>query len=284
MGRLLTLLAGLIAISPACAQGKLDQVREEVNRSRDSDRRSSDNNDSSSTTCDEDTDSEVRDSFGEIFGMVALTPWTFPHAAIDPGFKVESRFTTYPYFNPDSGDIVLNRPEQHEIFYDTPATWYSVRASAEFGTDFDNLHRTGLRLFVDTDTRVGLKTDWDYYFERLPCGCWDSLWIGDVTATFRFVQHEAIQMHTGAGGRFLLDNGGNRAGFNLLYGFDAFPVQPLHVFGSVEGGTLGSATVWRLHGGAGVNWTHGELFLGYDYLRIGNATLQGPFVGVRLWF
>jgi len=39
-----------------------------------------------------------------------------------------------------------------------------------------------------------------------------------------------------------------------------------------------------LTGGAGVNWTHAELFAGYDYLNIGGVALQGLFVGLRLWF
>jgi hypothetical protein len=27
-----------------------------------------------------------------------------------------------------------------------------------------------------------------------------------------------------------------------------------------------------------------ELLGGYDFLRLGSADLQGPFLGVRLWF
>jgi hypothetical protein len=184
--------------------------------------------------------------------------------------------------------MLLNRPdvplEDRPFYRDSIAQWYSVRGSVEYGSDFDGLTRSGFRLFLDTDTRFGVKTDWDYYLERLPCGCRDDLWIGDITATFRFVQHEFIQMHTGLGARFLIDHGRDRGGINFLYGFDAFPVKPLHVFASFEAGNLGNATLIRLHGGVGVNWTHGELFVGYDYLRIGSAALQGPFVGLRLWF
>jgi hypothetical protein len=71
---------------------------------------------------------------------------------------------------------------------------------------------------------------------------------------------------------------------NFYSGFEFFARQPVHVFGSLEGGTLGSAGVYRLRGGAGWHWSRGELFGGYDYFYIGGVRLQGPFVGVRLWF
>lgn len=105
-----------------------------------------------------------------------------------------------------------------------------------------------------------------------------------MTATYRFVQNEWFVMHTGLGARFLVDHGHDRGGFNFLYGFDVFPAKPVHLFGDFDGGTLGHAGVVRLRGGVGVNWTHFELFAGYDFLRIGRVNLQGPMAGLRLWF
>jgi hypothetical protein len=105
-----------------------------------------------------------------------------------------------------------------------------------------------------------------------------------VTVTYRFVQHEHVLMHTGAGARWMFDHGRERAGVNLLYGLDVFPIEPVHLFASLEGGTLGNASLWRARAGVGVTWAHAELFAGYDCLRIGSVSLQGPFVGLRLWF
>ena len=153
------------------------------------------------------------------------------------------------------------------------------RASAEIGSDFDGLTRVGLRLFLDTDVGYGLKTDWDYYSEKLDCGCRDELWIGDVTGTYRVGGGETFQMYVGIGPRFLFDRDRVRGGVNGLIGFDAFPSKPLHAFGSIEGGNLNSAGVLRVRAGIGANWTYAELFAGYDYFNIGGSHWRGPSLG-----
>lgn len=285
MLRIVALLTVLAAAGLAFGQGKLDAVREAVDRPQASDFAST-NSDCKHGMRSECSDDESDSNF---YALVALMPFVWPHAAIDPGFDVKSQFLPHPYASGERGYLVLDRhdvPWADRTTFDerTDIHWYSIRASAEFGSDFDGLTRTGLRLFLDTDSRFGIKSDWDYYLERLPCGCRDQFWLGDITATYRFAQNEQIQIHTGLGARLMFDNGHDRGGFNFLYGFDAFPVQPVHLFGSFEAGSLGNAFLWRLHGGVGANWNHGELFVGYDYLNIGGATLQGPFVGLRLWF
>ena len=303
MARSLTLLAMLALPAVGLGQGKLDQVREAVDRppppsspsARDNDCSSSDSySDTSSATPDPPPWAYVGPGAGDhggrgaevLFLYFLAAPWMVPYALVDPGIEVNGRFASYPYARPDGASIVFGAEQKDGSRYldrlDT--RWWSVRASAEAGSSFDGLDRVGLRLFLDTDTRFGLKSDWDYYSEKQPCGCRDSLWIGDVTATVRFVQSEWLMMHTGVGARFLVDHGNDRAGVNFLYGFDAFPVQPVHLFGSFEAGTLRHADVYRLRGGVGFNWEHAELFAGYDFLRIGGVNLQGPMVGVRLWF
>lgn len=263
-------------------QGKLDRVREEVDRPRQStENKSADENPS---TPDEDPGDEPDNPFSEVLLYAAITPWMLPNAMFDAGYKIEAQFEPYPYARPDTAHILLNRNGRPDFFDDSHTHWWSVRASGEVGSDFDGLTRTGLRLFLDTNARFGIKTDWDYYLERTPCGCYDDLWIGDITGTYRFAQNEWIEMHTGLGARLLLDQGGSRGGINFLYGFDYFPIEPAHVFASFEAGTLGTAGLIRFHGGIGLHWKHGEAFAGYDYLRIGGATLQGPFIGLRLWF
>jgi hypothetical protein len=292
MSRSLTLLLLLAVPAISLAQGKLDQVRDAVDRTsppaaRDNDRNNCDDSSgsggssSSTSSSGEGSDSSLNPFYAAIFA-----PWGLPHMAWDLGTNVGIRFPPYPYSEPANSYLVLDRPRDgaRSYFDRTDTQWWAVRASAEAGSDFDGLDRVGLRLFLDTETRVGMKTDWDYYSEKQPCGCRDSLWIGDLTATYRFVQNERLLMHTGAGARFLVDHGNDRAGFNFLYGFEAFPVEPVHLFGSFEAGTLGHADVIRLRGGVGVNWTHFELFAGYDFLRIGGVNLQGPMAGLRVWF
>jgi hypothetical protein len=259
MIRTLTVLSLFVLPVTGTAQGKLDQVREAV------DRPSSD---------DKNRTSSADDSSGDDSFLSLLFAGLFTGDGSGEPTPVGT-FSPYPYADPEISYLWLDRPHGRGL---------SARGSVEVGSDFDGLTRTGLRLFLDTETRFGVKTDWDYYSERLACGCRDTFWLGDVTGTYRFFQADALQMHAGLGGRFLLDHGRDRAGLNLLVGFDLFPGKPWHVFGSVEGGSLGNAGLFRARGGAGVNWRHVEALAGYDYVRIGGVNLQGPFVGVRLWY
>lgn len=107
---------------------------------------------------------------------------------------------------------------------------------------------------------------------------------GVANLTFRFAQNEWVQMHTGVGVRLLTDRSDTRAGVNFLYGMDVFPTKPLVFSSLVEGGTLDSAWVLHGRGTVGVLYRRYEWFGGYDFLRIGSVNLQGPVVGLRLWF
>jgi hypothetical protein len=263
MRHALLILSILTLPAAAVAQGKLEQVREAVDSSRSSDDKSKSDADSfadSSRPCDPQP---------TVSGESSESP--------DPWFSggVSGGFTKYPYATTGTTYLWLDRPS---------GDWLSARAGLEYGNDFDGLGRVGLRLFLDTETRFGLKSDWDYYTERLDCGCRDDLWIGDVTGTYRVAQAEGLHVYVGFGARFLMDRGRDWAGVNFLAGFDGFPGKPVHLFGSAEGGTLGHAGLWRLRGGAGYMWGRAELFAGYDWLRIGQAELHGPFAGVRVWY
>ena len=84
--------------------------------------------------------------------------------------------------------------------------------------------------------------------------------------------------------RFLSNDGDTDAGFNLTVGADVYPVKPLVVSTSFDVGTLGSAGVFHGRATASIVFSGWELFGGYDYMSIGSAELQGPVLGVRLWF
>jgi hypothetical protein len=262
MPRTLALLLALAAPAVVAAQGKLDAVRDAVEKSNPDSRPSDDSRSGDAPSPDENP-------IAALFG-----------GGSGDAFSSSVRFSVYPYASPDVPYLLPKGPGNE----------WAARASVETGSDFSGLDRIGLRLFLDSDTRLGLKSDWDYFSERLACGCRDSLWLGDATVTYRLAEETGtdrlpeLQIHLGAGVRWLFDGGETRAGLNLYSGFDLFPKRPVHVFGSLEAGTLGAAGLYRAHGGVGWHWSRAELFAGYDYLYIGGTRLQGPFAGVRLWF
>ena len=260
MIRTLTVLSFLALPVAGFAQGKLDEVREAVDRQ------------SSSDFATRDSSSDI--SSGDDSFLSLLFSGLFTGGDGDDPEEPTATFGRYPYSEPGTAYLWLDRPE---------GDWLSARTAVEVGSDFDGLNRTGFKLFLDTTPRWGLKSDWDYYSERVAGGR-DTFWLADITPTYRLVQAENFQLHVGLGLRLLLDHGRDRGGWNVLAGFDLFPSRPVHAFGSAEVGTVGNAGLYRFRGGVGVNWRMLEGYAGYDYVRIGGVDLQGPFIGVRVWY
>jgi hypothetical protein len=91
-------------------------------------------------------------------------------------------------------------------------------------------------------------------------------------------------MYAGLGCRLLTDDRDTRAGVNFVYGGDWFPARPLVVSASCDLGNLDAAFVVRARATVGAAWRRWEVFGGYDFLRIGSVNLQGPMLGLRVWF
>jgi hypothetical protein len=280
------LLALLVAATPAAAQeGRLERVREETGGHSDSSHGSG-----GGSGCDPGLDDALAGLIGPVFLYALAGPFVVPHAALGDNFDVDATFPSYPYPDGHPGYLWLGRVAGGEASdageYHEPAgqRGWSVRLALEDGNDFRGLNRLGGSLVLDTTSRFGLRADWNYYRERLACGCVDETTLGDLNLTYRFAQHEMALFYAGVGFRALADSSTSRFGFNFLYGADFFPVWPFVVSTSFDLGDLGSAFVVHGRGTAGVVWRNWELFGGYDFLRVGSVNLQGPLLGVRFWF
>jgi hypothetical protein len=220
---------------------------------------------------------------------LATSPFWGPHELFDAGFDQRGWFPPYPYALDDRPYMVIgdcpNVPTQGDDYLDPHHVKpWAVRLSVEGGNDFDNLTRLSGQLFLDTSVyRLGFLANWTYYAERVPGGTEEAL-MADYNLTWRVTQSERLLMHIGAGLRTWTMSGHTDPGFNVLYRADVFPLSSMHVAGVFEAGTLQSALV--LHGQVQAGWTfgHGELFIGYDLLRVKRVSLHGPAVGLRLWF
>jgi hypothetical protein len=222
--------------------------------------------------------------------VVATSPWWGPHVLFGDDLGVVGYFPGCPYALPWSGYMNIDfnatkRIEEQEAQFGAPdyqKTW-AVRFSLEDGHDFGALNRIEGKLFLDTSSRFGVQSRWSYYQENDGSRHDESL-LGDTELTFRFVQGERIQMHTGLGFRLLADRSDTRAGVNFLYGADLYPIKPLIVSSSIDLGNLDAA--FLVHGRCtlGVAYRNWELLTGYDFLRVGSVNLQGPLLGVRTWF
>lgn len=277
MRRILIGLLAILCAVPASAQdGRIERIRDKLNRpdddtpaKKDSDKKADDNS-------DEDGDS----LFGEVAFLALLTPFAVPHAALHDDFQRSAYFPNYPYSKDRPGYLTFEDAEKPEAHL----RMFSFQLTLEYGNDFHNVERFGNRLVFDTTSRFGVEANTDYYRERESCGCYDSLNFSAVNLTYRFAQSTHVQMHAGLGVNILDDGWGTHYGVNFLYGADVFPMKPFVASLLLEGGNVQDLGVFRARGTVGVNYGHFEGFVGYDYLNIGGVDLQGALIGLRLWF
>lgn len=233
-------------------------------------------------------DSDDR-TLGQMVVLGLLAPFLIPYEAFDNNFGQNARFMRYPYCDHFPGFLWTAQqaddpPDGHPTPEPPGCSSWSSRALLEDGYDIDRVNRVGLRLTVDSESRFGLTSNWNWYHETFWCGCTYDFLLGDTNLTYRFAQNENVAFYAGVGCRYFADGTGGNAGVNVLYGCDIFPVRPVVVSLLVDGGNLGAVGVihWRATAGATV---HGMEFLaGYDFMRIGCVDLQGPMLGLRFWF
>jgi hypothetical protein len=286
-------IAACLCGSPVRADGDLlGQVRQEVNapaalpseRKKDKDKDKNGDCDPTDGVFGDLLSDMLADGLGPAIGKTLLAPFLLPPLVVGDDYQTYSYFPRYPYAHDLPGDLWLDRDQEPDARRPRGLRTWSAHVGVEDGYDFRGVNRVGARVLFDTATRFGLASDWDFFQERLPCGCYDELTLGDMNLTFRFAQCEWLQMYAGAGGRIMPDRSCTRGGFNFTYGGDVFPFKPVVVSSSLDLGTLGSASLVRVRGTVGLVHKHWELFGGYDFLRIGTVNLQGPMAGLRLWF
>jgi hypothetical protein len=155
---------------------------------------------------------------------------------------------------------------------------------ADYADNFGHLSGVGGQLILETTSRFGIDTSFQYLTERTPGGDDDHLSLGDCNLVYRFAQSPRAAMRTGIGANWLNDSTRTDLGFNFTYGGDFFPRKPWVLSAEVDWGTLGHAGLFRFRTTAGVIVNRFEGYVGYEYLDIG--TTQGNFLigGVRVWF
>ncbi len=160
----------------------------------------------------------------------------------------------------------------------------ALRLTAEYGHDFENVHKPSGYALLSTRWRFGLESGWTYFREQSENqAIADQLYIGDINLIYRFVQIENIQMRSGAGLRLMPGEDRVDLGFNFTYGIDIYPTKPLVFSASVDIGNLGMAFLlhWRAHVGL-IFWGL-EIFAGGDGWLIGDVSITGLSGGLRIW-
>jgi hypothetical protein len=282
----LTISFMVCCLSPAVGDDVLNTARSEVRSPSEPATPTSEKSSRSTDPCDDGLDGELLGFCGQLFAYVIASPFYVPPMLFGDHYDTPGTFVAYPYAVGWGGSMQPGL-EVNRVEGATPFEWerrFTFRASVEEGNNFDGLNRVGLTFLADSFTRFGIGGGVHFYEEKRTTQSPDQLAIGDVNLLFRFAQSERVQFRTGLGARFLNDDVRTDWGWNFVYGAEAYPFEPLSWSWQLETGTLGNAWVFRATTRLGFVWKNSEAYVGYDYLRIGHAELQGPMVGLRVWF
>ncbi len=213
---------------------------------------------------------------GWFAGYVVTSPVWLPIQILDDDYSVEAGFPRFPY--DDVPGHIITDPQA------TTTRRWAARLSTEYREPFEHIQVVGGRLLVDTTTRFGVDTQWDYLQEDLAGGHHDQIWSGDCNLVFRFAQGAHAEFRTGLGFNWLDDPQQTDFGFNFTYGFDFFPVRPWVLSTDIDWGTLGKAELFRLRTTVGAVLHGVEAYTGYEYFDVGRLQLNCLIGGLRIWF
>ena len=286
-------LAVLLLWGADAAAGKLDDVRDATD-------------DGSSADDGGDDDDDDGGGLGEALADEAGE--AFADALFDAAASraQDVRFRAYPYA--DGGGWVVDTgeeaprapgapvaPQQGAIALTervSPAptgalSSASLRLTLDYAYDWGGVHRPTAALALDTAAGLGGRADFTSYLEPREGKPADFLGIGSADLTLRVADSPRVAPYLGIGWRYLADGDAFRNGFNALFAIDVFPVRPLVVSATAEGGNLGDAMYLHFRAALGASLQHLEIFAGYDAVVIrggGDAIVfHGPVAGIRGW-
>jgi hypothetical protein len=255
-----------------------------------------------------------------VAGCVATSPYWLPRTLLDD-CNCEARFARFPYDNtpgylmsdawlsgftaqnvlaealadapgsqppmpsdPNAPPPELPKGNLITLSIDPSARRWAGQFSADYAGNFDHLSGIGGQLILESTSRWGIDSQFQFLSERRFRSDDDHLNLGDCNLVYRFAQSPRAQMRMGLGANWLNDTTRTDLGFNFTYGGDFFPRKPWVLSTAIDWGTLGHAGLFRFQTTAGVILNRFETYVGYEYLDIG--TTQGNFLigGLRVWF
>jgi hypothetical protein len=242
---------------------------------------------------------------------VIASPWLLPYVVVEagrpPGAAAHARFAEYPYADDSPGLLLEGRPPPSRALLDDyadpdseaavvspPAAsavegvaarkCVAVELGLEEGIGVDEgVVRSGFHAHVLFPFRLGLDTTWSLYREGHDASV-DHLGLGREHLSFRFAESSRVHFQTGIGPQHLVDSKGWVHGFDVTWGFQAFPANPLVLAAEGSLGTLGSAFAPGLRGEIGLMLNRFEVSAGFEERWVGPVALGGPFVSATAWF
>lgn len=111
----------------------------------------------------------------------------------------------------------------------------------------------------------------------------DRAFLGAAELGLRVLSLRPLLVRLFASALYFEQGGYENSGGELGIGLDLFVGRPWVVTARASGAVLGDSVVSRARVQLGYLFTRYELFVAYEYLRIGSVNLSAPLIGTRLW-
>jgi hypothetical protein len=215
-----------------------------------------------------------------VVGAAVSSPYWAPRIWLADDGTSRAIFPHFPYEGAHRGYLIEHTKKAEDQL---PTTKNFGLQGRGFWAHADDMNRYGGNLTFMSQSRFGLTANWltlaESNAERV-----DTMSLSDVNVIYRFAQNERSMMRMGIGLRTLYVDEDTYWGVNATYGGDFFVAKPIVVSTTIDLGNVREAFLFRARATGGIVWRHGEIFAGWDYLRIGDVNIHGPSVGLRIWF
>ncbi|MBT3889409.1 MAG: hypothetical protein HN617_01535 [Planctomycetaceae bacterium] len=228
---------------------------------------------------DDDSASELELFFlsNMVAAWVLSLPVTVPQAIFGDD-QTPGGFIKYPFARAHTGSMMMN-PMQGDAVESS-----HLRIRVDYADNFLTQQKISTHLIFESRNRLGVDASFDYLRESVAVGQHDQLWIGDFNAVWRFAQMEKAQMRIGLGMNWQRAAAGTEKGINFTYGGDFYLSKPQIISADLDWGRLGSAGLFRIRTTYGRQIGRAKVYVGYEYLSIGNFEKNFLITGMSFDF
>jgi hypothetical protein len=214
-------------------------------------------------------------------------PWWGPIMATGGGYGPNWWLVDHPYADGHFGYAIYLTPEDRRRPEAPPVQDVAVHVSAEGGWLLSDVGRAALEVRALLPYRFEVDVGAASFVERRVRADGGARWDYAVTGTahvgWTFAQDEHWQFRSLLGVRTWSDAEGTAVGFDLRYGVEVFPVQPLIVSVDLAAGYTGATWLLRARGTLGLALGPVEVYAGWDHTVVGGVVLGGVVGGLRAW-
>jgi hypothetical protein len=229
----------------------------------------------------DDEDSFVEAELFILSNMVAAwvlsLPVTVPQAIFGDDQSLGG-FLKYPFSRAHTGNMMMN-PMQGD-----PVESSHLRIRLDYADNFLAQQKISTHFIFESRNRLGVDASFDYLRESVAVGQHEQLWIGDVNVVWRFAQMERAQMRIGLGMNWQRAVVGTENGINFTYGGDFYLSKPQVLSADLDWGRLGSAGLFRMRTTYGRQIGRAKVYVGYEYLSIGDFKKNFLITGMSFDF